>query len=247
MAHIFNLSIQQGIFPTKLKVSRTVPIFKAGDPLLCDNYRPISLVKSISKVLEKIISIHLVNHLEINKLIHPHQYGFQQGKSTEHNLLHVINHVGNALNDGNYCLGVFLDLKKAFDVCNNRILLSKMEKYGIVGTELAWFKSYLSDRSQVVDINGTHSTPRNIDISVIQGSILGPILFLIYINDLPNATNLATFMFADDTSTLKSMKNLNDLIIFVNNELKKMATWFRSTVAENNHDRSKIYSPDLLL
>jgi hypothetical protein len=98
-----------------------------------------------------------------------------------------------------------------------------MEKYGIVGTELAWFKSYLSDRSQVVDINGTHSTPRDIDISVIQGSILGPILFLIYINDLPNATNLATFMFADDTSTLKSMKNLKDLVIFVNDELKKMA------------------------
>jgi hypothetical protein len=177
-------------------------------------------------VLEKIISIRLVNHLEINKLIYPHQYGFQRGKSTEQNLLHVINHVGNALNDGNYCAGVFLDLKKAFDVCNHRILLSKMEKYGKVGVELAWFKSYLSGRSQVVDINGTHSTPHNIDISVIQGSILGPILFLIYINDLPNATDLATFMFGDDTATLKSMKNFNELITSVNNELKKMATWF---------------------
>jgi retron-type reverse transcriptase len=180
-----------------------VPVFKSGDPLSCDNYRPISLVKSFSKVLEKIVSINLVNHLELNNLIYRHQYGFQRGKSTEHNLLHVINNVGNALNDGMYCVGVFLDLKKAFDVCNHNILLKKMEKYGIVGTELEWFKSYLTGRSQVVDINGAHSNPHDIDISVIQGSILGPIMFLIYINDLPNATNPLTFMFADDTSMLK--------------------------------------------
>jgi hypothetical protein len=99
-------------------------------------------------------------------------------------------YVGNALNDGKYCIGVFLDLKKTFDVCNHSILLRKMKKYGIEGVELAWFKSYLSGRSQVVDISGAHSNPRDIDISVIQGCILGPILFLIYINDLPNATNL---------------------------------------------------------
>jgi hypothetical protein len=133
LAHIFNLSIQCGIFPEKLKVTRTVPIFKSGDPMSCDNYRPISLVKSISKVLEKIISIHLVNHLELNKLIHPHQFGFQRGKSTEHNLLHIINHVGNALNDGKYCIGVFLDLKKAFDVCNHNILLKKWKNTALWG------------------------------------------------------------------------------------------------------------------
>jgi hypothetical protein len=239
LAHIFNLSIQQGIFPNQLKVTRTVPVFKAGNPLSCDNYRPISLVKSFSKVLEKIVSINLVNHLELNKLIYRHQYGFQRGKSTEQNLLHVINNVGNALNDGMFCVGVFLDLKKAFDVCNHNILLKKMEKYGIVGTELEWFKSYLTGRSQVVDINGTHSTPRDIDISVIQGSILGPILFLIYINDLPNATNLLTFMFADDTSTLKSMTDLNELISFVNAELKKMATWFRCNKMAVNTSKTK--------
>jgi hypothetical protein len=202
-------------------------------------YSPISLVKSISKILEKIGSINLVNHLELNNLIYQHQYGFQRGKSTEHNLLHVINHVGNALNDGMYCVGVFLDLKKAFDVCNHSILLKKMEKYGIVGVELEWFKSYLTGRSQVVDINGIHSNPRDIDISVIQGSILGPIMFLIYINDLPNATNLLTFMFADDTSTLKSMANLNELISNVNIELKKMATWFRCNKMAVNTSKTK--------
>jgi hypothetical protein len=115
----------------------------------------------------------------------------------------------------------------------------KKEKYGIVGVELEWFKSYLSGRSQVVDINGIHSSPRNIDISVIQGSILGPILFLIYINDLPNATDLLTFMFADDTSTLKSMTNLNELITNVNSELKKMATWFRCNKMAVNTSKTK--------
>jgi hypothetical protein len=114
-----------------------------------------------------------------------------------------------------------------------------MEKYGIVGVELEWFKSYLSGRSQVVDINGTHSSPRNLDISVIQESILGPILFLIYINDLPNATNILTFMFADDTSTLKSMTNLNELVTTVNSELKKMATWFRCNKMAVNTSKTK--------
>ncbi len=239
LAHIFNLSIQQGIFPSKLKVTRTVPIFKAGDPHQCDNHRPISLVKSISKILEKIVSIHLVNHLEINKLIYTHQYGFQRGKSTEQNLIHVLNHIGSALNDGKYCVGVFLDLKKAFDVRNHIILLKKMEKYGIGGIELAWFKSYLTGRSQVVDINGTHSNPRNVDISVIQGSILGPILFLIYINDLPNTTSLLTFMFADDTSTLKSNVNLNELVDEINNELRKLATGFRCNKMAVNTSKTK--------
>lgn len=112
LAHIFDLSLQMGIFPEELKISRVVPIFKAGNPLFCDNYRPIALVSSIAKILEKIVSIRLTNHLELNNIIYPHQFGFQRGLSTEHNLLHLVNYVSNALNKGEYCIGVFLDLKK---------------------------------------------------------------------------------------------------------------------------------------
>jgi hypothetical protein len=114
LAHIFNLSVNTGKFPSKLKTSRTVPIFKSGDPLLCDNYRPISLLSTLSKILEKIVSVQLVNHLDRNNIIYEHQYGFQRGKSTEHNLIHAFNFIGKALNENKYCVGVFFDLKKAF-------------------------------------------------------------------------------------------------------------------------------------
>jgi Reverse transcriptase (RNA-dependent DNA polymerase) len=165
LAHVFNLSLSSGIFPSKLKQSRIVPIFKAGEHDNCDNYRPISLLSTLSKVLEKIVQIKLVNHLESNNLIYKHQYGFMKGKSTEHNLLHVTNKITEALNEGKYCIGLFLELKKAFDVCSHQILLKKLEKaFGVRGTALQWFSNYLSNRTQVVDINGSISKPCNVNL-----------------------------------------------------------------------------------
>jgi hypothetical protein len=240
LCHIFNLSLNSGDFPSKLKKSRIVPIFKAGNSENCDNYRPISLLSSLSKILEKIVQKKLVDHLESNNLLYKHQYGFLRGKCTEFNLLHVSNKITEALNDGKFCLGIFLDLKKAFDVCSHEILLKKLEKgFGVRGSALLWFKNYLSGRKQVVDINGSLSQPRDINISVLQGSILGPILFLCYINDLPNATNLDTFLFADDTSGLKSGNNLPELIEQCNVELQKMANWFRANKMCVNTSKTK--------
>jgi hypothetical protein len=157
LAHIFNLSFMSGIFPTKLKLNRTVPIFKSGDPNSCDNYRLISLIPSFSKILEKIVTVNLTNHLQLNNLLHKNQYGFQRNLSTEHNLLQVMNFISNSLNKGNYCIGVFLDLRKAFDTCSHDILLKKLSKLGINNTALEWFQSYLTSRSQKVDINGNFS------------------------------------------------------------------------------------------
>jgi hypothetical protein len=239
LSHVFNLSITQGIFPDQLKCSRTVPVFKAGNALLCDNYRPISLLPTIAKLLEKFISIQLTNHLELNNLLYQHQYGFQKNKSTEHNLIHLTNSIFDALNEKKYCIGLFLDLKKAFDVCSHEILLKKLKKYGIVGTTHAWFRSYLMNRKQKVDINGTLSSTKTFNISVIQGSILGPILFLIYINDLYTASSLQKFMFADDTACTASNRNLNELIITVNTELKKIARWFRANKMAVNVSKTK--------
>jgi hypothetical protein len=239
LAHIFNLSLESGSFPSMLKQCRVIPIFKSGNRLECDNYRPISLLSSISKLLEKIVSEKLIYHLTENDLLYTHQYGFLPKKSAEHNLLQILNYVSAALNDGNYCLGVFLDLKKAFDVCSHSILLKKLSKMGINGTSLEWFKNYLAGRLQRVDINGNLSDELSLDISVIQGSILGPILFLCYINDFYSATSLFSVLFADDTTCLSKGKNLKDLIAYVSQELQKIAVWFRSNKMAVNTSKTK--------
>ena len=239
LAHIFTLSVEQGIFPEALKKSRIVPIHKAGKTDSCNNYRPIALLSTISKILEKIIATRLANHLSIHKLIHENQYGFQRHKNTEHNLMQLINYVTKALNDGEYCVGVFIDLRKAFDVCSHSILLKKLEHLGVRGLALDWFRSYLSNRTQQVDIEGNLSEPKQLNISVLQGSILGPILFLCYINDLPSVSALKTLLFADDTQGLAKGKNLPILMDHVNEELSKWSLWFKANKMAVNTDKTK--------
>jgi hypothetical protein len=143
------------------------------------------------------------------------------------------------MNENKYTVGVFFDLKKAFDVCSHDILLMKLSRMGIVGPALEWFKSYLSDRSQVVEINGHRSRPKKIKISVLQGSILGPILFLCFINDLHTVTSLLTLMYADDTFSLDSHEDLDTLILSINREINKMAIWFRANRLAVNINKTK--------
>jgi hypothetical protein len=179
-------------------------------------------VGRMDEVLEKIVAKKLLDHLLDNKLLYVHQYGFLPNRSTEHNLLQIVNYITQALNEGNYCIGVFLDLRKAFDVCSHEILLKKLEKMGVCGVALTWFKNYLAGRTHFVDIDGNRSDALSIDISVIQGSILGPILLLCYINDFYSATSLFSVLFADDTTGLGKGKNLQDLTLYMNSELQKI-------------------------
>jgi len=181
----------------------------------------------------------LVDHLVNNNLLYEHQYGFLKGKSTEQNLIHLVNSVGQAINEDKYCIGIFLDLKKAFDVVSHDILLKKLEKMGITGIALNWFKSYLSNRKQKVDINGNLSESKDLKISVLQGTILGPILFLCYINDLPQATSLLSRLFADDTACTASHSNLETLINHANTEIQKIANWFRANRMAVNISKTK--------
>ena len=239
LAHIFNISLKKGVYPEKFKISRVIPIYKSGDHLLADNYRPISLISSIAKILDKIVAIKFTNHLEINKLLYPFQFGFQKKASTELNLLHMTNFIGSALNDNKYCIGIFLDLKKAFDVVSHKILLKKLKHFGITGTTWEWFKSYLSKRAQKVEINGQLSKLADITISVLQGSILGPILFLCFINDLPNISKLFLLLFADDTGCLAADSNLPNLIKFCNEELQKIANWMVANKLAINVNKCK--------
>jgi hypothetical protein len=143
------------------------------------------------------------------------------------------------MNENKFTIGVFFDLKKAFDVVSHDILLMKLSKMGVTGTALEWFKSYLSDRLQIVDINGNFSRVRKIKISVLQGSILGPILFLCFINDLHNVTQLLTLMYADDTFSLESGDDLLALTNLINSEINKMAIWFRANNLAVNITKTK--------
>jgi hypothetical protein len=188
LVHIYNLSLSNGVFPDKFKTAHIVPVYKAGDSTLCDNYRLIALVKSFSKILEKIFQINLVNHLEINKFLFKHQYGFLKNKSIERNLLHVINHILNFLNNNHFTVGVFLDLNKALDIVDHNILLSKLPKYGVTGSALDWFCSYLSNRTQIVDVHGSHFLSHN-PLMILSNILSRALFFLRRVKNLllPNA------------------------------------------------------------
>ena len=230
LSYVFNLSIDKGIFPSKLKVSRTVPIFKDGQRDDLGNYRPISCLPVLSKIIEKIVANELHDYLESNDILYKFQFGFQPGKSSIHPLLHITNYIADAFNNDEVVVGIFLDFKKAFDLVDHSILLMKLEKIGIKGSLLNWFKSYLENRRQFVMVNNTLSTNELIlNVSVPQGSILGPILFLIYINDFHNSNLLTNFHFADDTSALTKGKNVQDLVPFVNNQIQKLGSGLGQT------------------
>jgi hypothetical protein len=233
LTHIFNLSLQSGVIPNELKMAKVIPIFKLNSKdaeLLSDmsNYRPISLLSIFSKILEKLVALKLTDYLNANNLLYKHQYGFQKQKSTVQPIIHLLNEVVKNSNDKLISIGVFCDLKKAFDCCSHRILLVKLAKLGIKNRELKWFENYLSNRQQFVSVNNENSSMRYISKGVPQGSILGPLLFLIYINDLAKCTNLFTLLFADDTTFLISGKNLDETIELLNIELKKISYWFRT-------------------
>lgn len=241
LSHIFECSFQSGNCPDRLKTHRTVPIHKSGSLEDLNNYRPIACLPVISKVLEKIAANSLKNHLLNNNLIYNKQFGFQAKNSTLHPLVHICDYIGKALNNNEYVVGVFLDLKKAFDLVDHSILLKKLQRMGIRKNALKWFESYLNNRKQYVMVNGKLSSFYIlIDMSVPQGSILGPILFLIYINDLPNSNNLLQFLFADDTTGLEKGKNLPEVIRTVNFELQKLGIWLRANKLAINTSKTKV-------
>ena len=226
LEHIFNLSMTQGVVPDIMKMAKVVPIFKKGDPLDSCNYRPISLLSSISKVLEKLIYDRTVGFLVSNNTFSDSQFGFRQKHSTVHAILHFINHVASANDDHCHTLGMFLDLSKAFDTMDHQILIHKLTHYGIRGRALEWFESYLRGRTQYVSINGVDSSFQQLLCGVPQGSLLGPLLFILYMNDFQNSSNvLSCILFADDSSVFFSHKNPNVLLETVNFELRHVEEW----------------------
>ena len=225
-ATLLNKSIGAGIFPECLKCARVVPVFKKGDPKDVSNYRPISVLPTLSKIFERCISVRITDFLNRFNILFCRQFGFRKGKSTIDAFVSLTEHIYNCLNQKEHCIGIFIDLKKAFDTVNHTILLGKLERYGIRGLPLQWIASYLSDRRQYVTINGQCSAPKNVNVGVPQGSIIGPLLFLLYINDLPNvSSSLWSILYADDTSFLAGNHDFADLIENINSELPKLHEW----------------------
>ena len=244
LTHIFNLSLTTGKIPTSLKKAKVIPIYKlsqrdAESKSNMSNYRPISLLPIFSKILEKLVAIRLTIFLKNNDILYKHQYGFQARKSTVHPIVHFLNKISEASNEKLISIGVFCDLQKAFDCCSHRILLQKMKKLGIKDNELLWFENYLKNRQQFVHVNQGKSSFKYISKGVPQGSILGPLLFLIYINDLACCTTLFTLLFADDTSFLISGKNLPEVIDQLNSELHKICYWFRTNELSLHPQKTK--------
>ena len=229
---ITNQVLSSGIFPDKLKIAKVIPIFKKGDDTDVNNYRPISLLPAISKITEKVIYNQTYNYFDQNKILYAHQYGFRKQHSTELAELELVDRTIYTLDKDETPINIFLDLSKAFDTLNHTILLNKLHHYGIRDGSLTLFKSYLQNRKQYVVINNAKSETLDITTGVPQGSILGPLLFIIYINDLPNASNIfQSIMYADDTNlsaSLQSIKSTNPnetVDTLINKELSKISEW----------------------
>ena len=226
LTHSLNLSFSHGVFPNELKIAKVIPLYKSKDKMLFCNYRPVSILPLFSKIYERIMYNRIIKFITKNNILYKYQFGFRKNHGTNVALFYMFDKIIKSLEEGQIVMGLFLDFRKAFNTVNHQILLKKMYKYGIRGVVYDWFKSYLSNRKQYVNINKVNSPKLNITCGIPQGSILGPLMFLLYINDIANVSSVLFFLlFADDTTVFCSGKNIDDLINIVNREMQKLIIW----------------------
>ena len=240
LTYIFNQSLETGIFPDDWKIAKVTPIYKSDKKTLCDNYRPISVISVVPKIFEKVVCEQLTKYLDQYQIITKFQSGFRANHSTETLLLQITNNWLANMDTGLINGVLFLDLKKAFDTVNHKILVSKLERYGIRGSALSWFQSYLTERKQACKINTSLSTFQNITYGIPQGSNLGPLLFTIYINDLPNSLEIAEpAMFADDTSLTVTGESSLEIEYKLGMEIKNVKTWLDANKLSLNETKTE--------
>lgn len=242
LTFLINKSFKTKTFPDNLKIAKITPVYKKGDPKLVDNYRPISLLPAFSKVFERIIHNQLSDYFTTNKLLSKAQYGFRSGHSTEMASLELTDRILDIMNSDKIPFCIFMDLSKAFDTIDYDILLSKLNHYGLSESALSLFRSYLQNRKQFVTIEGIDSERNDITTGVPQGSILGPLLFIIYINDLCSASTILDILsYADDTTLLGSLETFDAMnpSESINVEVAKVSDWLIANKLSLNVTKTK--------
>ena len=225
LTHIINLSIQSGVFPCDMKKAKITPIYKKKAKTDAGNYRPVSILNIISKIIEKIACEQLTGYLDSNNLLYELQSGFRSSFSTDSCLIHLSDFIRKQQDKGHFTGMVILDLQKAFDTVNHKILLDKLQAMGVGQIVVQWFKSYLSGREQLVSIADKRSDFRTVSCGVPQGSILGPLLFLIYVNDMKAAVKCKLLLYADDSALLVSGKDVSEVERTLSMELGAVSEW----------------------
>lgn len=249
LRNIINSYVEMGKFPQKFKMSKIVPVYKKSDVASIQNYRPISILPSLSKVFETVLKAQLMSHLTKHNIISPCQHGFLNNRSTITALTAIMDGILFSLNSQKYVACILCDLSKAFDLIDHKILLRKMFQCGIRGRALDMFESYLCQRTHYTEIKYMHndgnlrrhrSNTANISAGVAQGSILGPLLFLLFMNDLPGAVSGAVTLYADDTTVLVTGGSRSELIDSCETVLGELINWFNANGLVLNLEKTKL-------
>jgi hypothetical protein len=239
LTYICNITLSTGKFPDRLKHAIVRQLYKKGSKVIISNYRPISILTSFSKIFEKLIFIRLCDHISTNTLITKEQHGFRSTTSTQTPSYALLNEILKGMDNSCIVGGIFYDLEKAFDCVNHKILLKELEIYEITGKFHTLIASYLSVRYQKLVLEDISSDWELNKYGVPQGSILGPLLFLLYINDLPNVLpKMATILYADDTSIIINNKNPDDLKTIMNNTYQDLNNWFKQNLLSLKHKKT---------
>ncbi|KAG8323365.1 hypothetical protein J6590_108424 [Homalodisca vitripennis] len=241
LSHVINNSFRQGIYPVAFKSGKVIPIYKGGPKNQCISFRPITLASVLAKILEKCVRKQFQNYVTNHGFLYGNQFGFRSDKNLNDNLFSFTKKIHDAVGRNKKVLIVFIDLAKAFDTVNRELLVKKLVCIGVRGTTLEWFKNYLSERYQVVSILGNHSLTKQVEYGVIQGSTLGPLLFLIYINNIGkiNLLDGQIFLYADDTALLFEGSSWGEAYGAAERGLRTVKQWFDQNQLTVNLHKTK--------